>query len=173
MVEFALSVMFLLLILFSVLYFGRYYLISQVLLFAAQEGAKIAARTPNLTDDTNRGMLRGFTTGGAEFNSSSVIYTALSSAGLLSQKTSGSLPPGSSVQILPWDASSTNIPIPAGTVAVRITYPFQLVGNPFTGKSNGSVQSVALAMSFNKPALQFPNLNISQQAVAAEEVYQQ
>jgi len=180
MVEFALSIMFLLLILFSVLYFGRYYLISQVLLFAAQEGAKIAARTPNLSDNATRDMVRGFTTGGVQINPNSVIFTALASAGLLSQPvsgnkppTSGNLPPGSSVQILPWDASSNSTPIPAGTVAVMITYPFELIGNPFSGQNNNPVQSVALAMSFDKPAIQFPNFNVSQQAVAAEEVYQQ
>jgi Flp pilus assembly protein TadG len=179
MIEFALSIMFLLLILFSVLYFGRYFLISQVLLFAAQEGAKIAARTPNLSDNTTRDMVRGFSTNGAETNPNSVIYTALASAGLLSQPvsgstppTSGNMPPGSSIQILPWDAGSTNT-IPPGTVAVVITYPFELVGNPFTGASSNPVKSVALAMSFSQPPIQFPNFNISQQAVAAEEVYQQ
>lgn len=76
------------------------------------------------------------------------------------------------MQILPWDAGATSTPIPVGTVAVLITYPFEFVGNPFTGQ-NGTVKSVALAMSFDKPAIQFPNFNISQQAVAAEEVYQQ
>lgn len=93
MVEFALSMMFLLLILFSVLYFGRYYLISQVLLLAAQEGAKIAARTPNLSDNATRDMVRGFTTSGASTNPNSVIFTALASAGLLSKPVVGSTAP--------------------------------------------------------------------------------
>ena len=172
MIEFALAIPFLLLILFSVLYFGRYFLVSQVLLFAAQEGAKIASRTPGLSNNSTRDMVRGFTTGGAAANTNSVIYTALASAGLLSQTNSGSMPPGSSIQILPWDGASGTA-IPAGTVAVNITYPFQLLGNPFTGQSTGSVQSVAVAMSFTAPALKFPNFKISQQAVAAEEVYQQ
>jgi Flp pilus assembly protein TadG len=173
MIEFALSIPFLLLILFSVLYFGRYFLVAQVLLYAAQEGAKIASRTPYLSDDNVRSTLRGFTIDGAQYNTNSVVYKAFASAGLLSQTTAGNLPPGSNVQILPWDATAnTNNPIPPGTVAVRINYPFQLIGNPFTGASNGSVKSFALAMSFTAPALKFPNFTISQQAVAAEEIYQ-
>lgn len=172
MVEFALSVMFLLLILFSVLYFGRYFLISQVLLYAAEEGARIASRTPDLSDDTTRDMVRGFTTGGAMSNQNSVIYAVLSSAGLLSQKNSGNLPAGSSVQILPWDGTANNVAIPAGTIGVAITYPFNLLGGPVAGNA-GPVQNLNLAMSFNGHPIQFLNFNITQQAVAAQEVYQQ
>lgn len=154
-------------------------MISQVLLFAAQEGAKIAARTPDLSNNATRDMVRGFTTAGVETNPNSVIFTALASAGLLSQPvvgftppTSGNLPPGASVQILPWDAGAANAPIPPGTIAVIITYPFELIGNPFNSGKSGP-PNLALAMSFTAPAIQFPNFNIAQQAVAAEEVYQQ
>ncbi len=124
MIEFALAIPFLMLILFSVLYFGRYFLISQILLYAAQEGAKTASRTPNLSDDNVRNMVRGFTTDGAQLNTNSVIYAALASARLLSQTTSGNLPNGSSIQILPWDGTGVGNTIPAGTVAVKITYSF-------------------------------------------------
>ncbi len=179
MVEFALCLPFLFLILVSILYFGRYFLLAQVLLYAAQEGAKVAARTPNLSDSTTRDSVRGFTTGGAQSNTNSVIYTALASAHLLSQSSQnssgGNLPSGGSIQILPWDATGTStVNTPAGTVQVVINYPFQLLGNPFTGASEGSVNgTLAVAMSFTGPALQFPNFTITEQSTAAQEVYQQ
>ncbi len=40
MIEMALSFPFLLLLLVAILFFGRYFLITQVLLYAAQEGAE-------------------------------------------------------------------------------------------------------------------------------------
>jgi len=86
------------------------------------------------------------------------------------------LPPGASVQILPWDQGTgpnVNYVPPTGTLAVVVNYPFQLLINPFTGQSNGSVSSVSVAMSFSGPALQFPNFTITEQAVAAQQVYQQ
>src|SRR5271170_1151628 len=129
MVEFALSVPFLLLILVSVVFFGRYFLIAQVLLSAAQEGAKIAARTPNLSDPNVRDMVRGFSVTGAEVSPNSVIYGALASANLLSGTISGNMPPGSQVEILPWDATASDTIPPPGTLAVKIAYPFQLLGN--------------------------------------------
>jgi Flp pilus assembly protein TadG len=173
LVEFALSMPFLFLIIVSVVYFGRYFLLAQVLLYAAQEGAKVAATTPNLSDDTVRGMVRGFTITGGATNSNSAIYSAFASANLLSNKTSGNLPPGASVQILPWDASAnTTVIPPAGTLAVVVSYPFQLLGNLFTGASTGSVQSFAVQMGFNGTPLKFPNFTITQTAVAAQQVYQ-
>lgn len=174
MVEFALAMPFLFLIIVSILYFGRYFLMAQTLLYAAQEGARIAASTPNLSNDIVRSTVRGFDLGGGVVNTNSAIYSAFASANLLSNRTSGNLPPGASVQILPWDASGTTTYVPpAGTVSVVINYPFQLLGNPFTGQNNGSVSNVAVAMSFTGPALQFPKFIITEQAVAAQEIYQQ
>ena len=165
MVEFAISFPFLLLILIAMLFFGRYFLISQVLLYAAQEAAKIAARTPNLNDDTVRSAIRGFTTAGQQLNTNSLLYSALASAQILSQGNSGNLPPGSAVQILPWDATAADTLPPQGTVEVVIKYPFELNGNPF----NGPTPSVAIAMTVDgsKPPVRFLNFTISQQAVAA------
>jgi Flp pilus assembly protein TadG len=175
MVEFALCMPFLFLILIAILYFGRYFLIAQVLLYAAQEGAKVASRTPNLSDSATRDMVRGFTTGGTALNPNSVIYSACASASLLSNKTSGNLPNGANVQILPWDSTGNgSFTAPPGTVAVLISYPFQLLGSPFTGPlGTGSVKSLTVAMSFTGQPLRFPNFAITQQAVAAQEVYQQ
>ncbi len=181
MVEFAIATPFVFLILISILYFGRYFLMAQVLLYAAQEGAKLAANTPNLSDDTTRSNVKGFSAGGTATNTSSPIYGALASAGLLSNGVNnansvGNLPPGASVQILPWDQGTgpnVNYVPPAGTLAVVVNYPFQLLVNPFSGQSNGSVSGVAVAMSLSGPALQFPNFTITEQAVTAQQVYQQ
>ncbi len=171
MIEFAMCIPFLLLIMVAVLFFGRYFFITQVLLYAAQETAKIAARTPNLSDETTREMVRGFTTTGSGINANSLLYSALGAARLLSQSTTGDLPPGAVVEIMPWDAQGNDVLPPAGTIAVRIDYPFQLLGNPFQGPS----KSVAIATTVegNPKAIKFLNFTISQKAVAAEEVYQQ
>lgn len=175
MIEFALAMPFLFLILVAVVYLGRYFLMAQVLLYAAQAGAQIASSTPNLSDDNTRSMVRGFTPDGKQFNNNSVIFSALAAAKLLSQKTSGDLPPGGSVQILPWDSNGggANLNIPPGTVAVVINYPFQFLANPFTGRSYTSVNNVAVSMSFTAPALQFPQFTIAEQAVAPQAIYQQ
>jgi hypothetical protein len=175
MIEFALAIPFLLLILVAVLFFGRYFFIAQILLYGAQETAKIAARTPNLADDLTRDNLRGFTTTGTALNENSLLYGALSAAHLLSQTTAGSMPPGSVVRILPWDAGAGDTLPPAGTVSVRVDYPFQLTGNPFQGPTSSPIPFVAVATTVTGPpqSIQFLNFTISQTAVAAQEVYQQ
>jgi hypothetical protein len=172
MIEFALSFPFLLFMLVSILYFGRYFLIAQVLLAAAQEGAKIAARTPNLSDDNVRDMLRGFTKYGVETNPNSVIYGALASANLLSGTISGNMPPGSQVEILPWDQTVGDILPPPGTIAVKIAYPFQFLGSNLGNPFSGNV-AIAFTVDGSKPAFVFPNFTISQQVTAAQEIYQQ
>src|ERR1700733_4569400 len=130
MVEFAISFPFLLLLLISIIFFGRYFFIAQVLLYAAQEGAKVAARTPNLSDPDVRGQVRGFTLSGAQLNPNSIMYTAIASANLLSGGNTGNMPPGSRVEIFRnfaadnWDADGTAADTTAMcTVQVRIDYP--------------------------------------------------
>ena len=174
MVEFAISVPFLFLILAAVLFFGRYFFVAQILLNASQEGAKIAASTANLSDENTRDLLRGFTTAGAQSNTNSVLYAALSAANLLSQGNSGDLPQGSKIEILPWDSDgSPGDTIPAGTVAVRIDYPFSLFGTGSTGASPNSTMTLKVALSFDKPPVTFNNFTITQRAVAAQQIYQQ
>ncbi len=162
MVEFALSFPFLLIILFSVLFFGQYFLQAQSILYAAQQGALTASRTPNLTNTTVRDNVRGFTTGGAVVNTNSVIYAALFSANLLQN---GNLPPNAAVEILPWDADPIENP-PAGTVEVKINYPFQPFGIQFGTSLN-------IALTFNGAAgLQFKNFTLTERALALQQVFQ-
>jgi Flp pilus assembly protein TadG len=172
MIEFALSMPFLLLIVIGIMYFGRYLLIAQTLLYAAQEGVRVAAKTPNLADEGTRDTIRGFSTSGTTVNTNSVIYTALASAKLLSQGISGDMPTGSRVEILPWDSDGTAADtIPPGTVAVRIDYPFQLIGNAFNPSKTQTI-SIAMAFQGQGTPVKFLNFTVSQRAVAAEEIYQ-
>ena len=174
MVELALSMPFLMLLFVAMLFFGRYFLIAQTLLYAAQEGAKMASRTPNLSDPDVRTMIKGFSSGGAQANGS-LISAALGSANLLSNGTSGNLPEGAKIEILPWesDGSVADGLVPAGTVQVRIDYPFGLLANPFKTNAIAS-QSVGVAMTANGSGrpVQFHNFMISQRATAAWEIYQ-
>lgn len=172
MVEFALAVPFLLLILIAALYFGLYFMTAQITWNAAQAAAQVAAVTPNLSDPTNRDNLRGFSTSGTTVNTNSVIYSSFAAANLLSQGNTGNMPNGSSIQILPWDSDGTAADvIPPGTVAVRINYPFSFLGGPF---GSGAMNTVAVnAPEYSSAqSLPFYNFVISQEAVAAQTVYQ-
>ncbi len=176
MIEFALSMPFLLLILVSILFFGRYFLITQVLLYTAQQGAKVASTTANLNIDNIRDAVRGFYAGsaGGEANNTSVIYAGLASANLLSQGNSGNLPAGSKVEILPWDADgSTGDITPPGVVEVRIDYPFQLIGNPFSPNGPNFTVGITNTLNNNGSPLHFYNFTITQRAVASQQIYQQ
>lgn len=172
MVEFALCSTVLFLIMFAIMFFGRYYLVSQVLLYAAQEGVKIASRTPNLSNAQVRDGIRGFA-GKAAFNPSSPIYVALGSANLLSNNNTGNLPNGAKIEILPWDSDGTAADtIPPGTIGVRIDYPFQLCGNVFSGAPS-QVIGVWLTLDQQKgSAVTFNNFTLTQRAIAAQEIYQ-
>jgi len=177
MVELGLSMPFLMLIFIAILFFGRYFLMTQALLYAAEEGAKLASRTPNLTDSDTRSQVRGFTigSGGGQVNPQSLIFTALGAANLLSNGQTGNLPSGAKVEILPWDSDGTpgDIAVPLGTVQVRIDYPFALLANPFGGTGIAS-QNIGIAMTANGSGrpVQFSNFTMTQRATAAWEVYQ-
>jgi hypothetical protein len=175
MVELAVSMPFLMLIFIAILFFGRYFLMAQTILYAAEEGAKLASRTANLTDPDTRAQVRGFTASGGQLNSLSLVYRALGAANLLSNGQTGDLPPGAKVEILPWDSdgSAADSSLPPGTVQMRIDYPFSLLANPF-GASAVVSQNVAVAMTANGSgrAVQFKNFIISQRATAAWEIYQ-
>lgn len=174
MVEFALAIPFLLLILIAIMYFGRAFLVSQVLLNAAQEGARVASRTPNLNDSAVRDMVRGFSVGGSGINENSVIFANVASARLLSNGATGDLPAGASIKILPWDADgSAGDTTPPGTVAVRIEYPFQLIGSPFVAGDPAPDIAIATSIDGSGAPVSFVNFTISERAVASQEVYQE
>jgi Flp pilus assembly protein TadG len=174
LVEIALSIPFLLLCLVAIMYFGRAYYIVQTCTFAAQEGAKVAARLPNLSDPNTREYVRGFTAGGAGSNPKSVIYNILGGATMLSNGRTGDLPPQASVKILPWDATDANDVSPSGTITVVVTYPFSLLVNPFTGRPSGETTQVNIAMAADDTnPVQFGDFSIRQTATVSPQVYQE
>lgn len=179
LVEFAFAIPFLLLCVVAVIYFGRAFYVSQILSYAAQEGARAASSMPNLNDPAVRDAVRGFTTSGDASNTNSVIYSILHDANLLSggaSVASGKLPPSAVVKILPWDGDgSAQDSVPAGTVAVRVDYPFSIVINPFTGQSATPVTSISIALTAN-PAdrpVSFGDFRMSEKATVAQSIYQE
>lgn len=175
MVEFAFAIPFLLLIVLTIIYFGRVFYTKQAVAMACQEAARLASRTPNLNDSLVRSNLVGFTTTGDAVNASSVVTQALGSAGLLSQGTTGSLPPGSVVKVLPYDSDgSVEETIAPGTVGVRIEYPFVFIGSAFpaANQNNEFGNSVGLWSGWGGSPVSFLNFLISERAVSFTEVYQ-
>lgn len=164
MVEFALSLPLVLLLLVATMYFGRAFYVKQIVTMAAQEGTRMIARVPGLADNGSRDYMRGFTTDGQAINTNSPIYIALAAGHLLDgpNGTSGNLPAGSHIEVLPWDNSSVNLA--PGTVSVKIDYPFTFVG----GSNFGTIR---IWSGPDGAAIPFANTLISEQAVAAQEVY--
>jgi len=169
MVEFAIALPVLTFFLVALLFFGRYFMVAQVILHAAQEGAKVASRTPNLNDQDTRDLVRGFNIGGSGTNPNSVIYRALGSARLLSQQTTGDLPPGAGILIMPFDNDDGTTP--PGAVSVKISYPFELWGNPFNPGSSQDIK-IGFTPAGGGTPFAFHNFTIVEQAVAADEIYQ-
>ncbi len=169
MVEFALCIPLLMLFIFGIIYFGRSFYTKQIVTMSVQEGARMACRMPDLSNSSSRDYVRGFTVTGQSINTNSPIYQALAAGHLLSgpQGSSGDLPPGSSVSILPWDDNS--IAMPAGTVGVRIQYPFVFIGSAFPGNLSKAGQ-VKIWMGPDGPPVPFLDTLITEQAVATQEV---
>lgn len=181
LVEMALALPILLIALVAIIYFGRAFYAKQILSYAAQEGARAAARIPNLADPSVRDAIRGFTTDGALVGTDdpstnpSPVYRALSAAHMLSgaDRAHGDLPPGASVEILPWDEGGSSM---TDTVTVQIKYPFGLMVDSQTGKGPDTfADSVNISLGGSTPdgAVSFANGTISESASAAQEIYQQ
>jgi Flp pilus assembly protein TadG len=169
MVEMVLSIPFLLLALFSIIYFGRFFYTSQVITYAAQEGARVASRVPNLQDSDVRAAVAGFTANGTAVNTNSVVYGAFSSARLLTNGTTGNLPTGAKVKLLPWDSDgSPDDQVPVGTVAVRIQYPFKLLG-----QDPNATGHLTLSLGTQDPIADLADFVLSEKATASQEIYQE
>lgn len=179
MVELAFALPLVLLCLVAIIYFGRAFYTKQILSYAAQEGARSAARIPNLKDSSVRDAVRGFTTDGASTgpddpaSNPSPIYKALSAAHMLDgdDGTHGNLPPGASVKILPWDDGGSS----ADTVTVEIQYPFGLMVSNKTGQnaSDKFGDSVNISLGKADSAIPFANTTLAESASAAQEIFQE
>ncbi|MBX9696090.1 MAG: hypothetical protein K2Z81_27125, partial [Cyanobacteria bacterium] len=81
------------------------------------------------------------------------------------------LPAGASVRVLPWDSDgSADDAIPEGTVALRIDYPFKLLGSSFSNSTDDSIQ-VWTGEGGNP--VSFGDFTISEKTVALQELYVQ
>lgn len=173
--EFSLAIPFILLIIVAIMYFGRVFYVKQTVSLASQEGARVLSRIPDLADPGRREFVVGFSPDGTLVNPDSVVAGALGSARLLSAQTTGNLPPGSKVRVLPWDASGDpEDVIPPGTIALRIEYPFQFLANPFSsGTSSEFGNQIDIWTGPDGPPISFLNFPISERTVAMPELYQQ
>lgn len=172
LVEFALAIPFILLVLVAIMFFGRVFYVKQTVSLASQEGVRALSRIPNLSDPAVREFVVGFSPDGSLVNPNSVVVSALGSANLLSAHTTGNLPPGSKVRVLPWDSGGDpEDVIPQGTIAVRIEYPFNFTQNPFNGSSDFG-NSIDIWSGPDGNPVSFVNFPISERAVAMPELYQ-
>lgn len=177
MVEAALAIPFMLLCVYGILFFGKVSFTDQILVSAAQETARVAAATPNLNDPSVRDWVRGFSADGKQSNTNAVPYKILAAANLLSNGASGDLPPGAAVQILPWDATDPADVPQAGTISVRVRYPFSLLKNVFTGQSTAQVEPAEIRLKYSldpsDDAYRFPDISLSERATVAQQIYQE
>ncbi len=179
MVEFALCIPFLLMLLLGMIYFGRYFFAAQTLVFAAQETARLAARTPNLSDPAVRDAIRGFSQDGALLgpddtaSNPSPVYNALSAARMLSSedRAHGNMPAGASIKILPFDNEGGSAE--SEIVTVEIQYPFGLTMDYSTGENAGNYgESIDIDTGAGSKLASFGNMNIKESASAALEICQ-
>jgi Flp pilus assembly protein TadG len=176
LIEFAFAAPILLMFLVGIVYFGKAFFQIQVLAFTAQEGARAAARVPNLQDSATRDFVRGFGGNGAAVNTSSIIYQSLGAASLLSNGNTGNLPAGASIKILPWDSDGTAAAtVQPGTIGILVQYPFSLLINPFTQQSGTPVTAVNIPLTLDPsaPQITFPDFAMTEKATVSQEVYQQ
>ncbi|MBX9689816.1 MAG: pilus assembly protein [Candidatus Obscuribacterales bacterium] len=178
LVEFALSIPFLILAIVAIVYFGKAFYVKQVLSYAAQNAARSAARMPRLSDESVRDSLRGFSVDGALIgpddpqSNPSPVYRALSAAHMLSSDDGmhGDLPEGASVQILPFDEGESNSEI----VTVKIQYPFGLMHDWRSNQGDSEFgETITISEGVPNSGISFGESDIIESASAAQEIYQQ
>ena len=163
MVEFAFSLPFFLLIMLTILFFGRYFYIKQVVLSACQEAARRLSTSANLASADNRQAITGFDTSGNLVNGTAPVAVLLKGAGLFS---GDNLPVGSSVKVLPFDAEGDDPVVQDGTLAVKITYPFNFMAG------QGQNDYVAVYSGDDGAPVRFENGLISEIAVSHMDISQ-
>lgn len=157
MLEFAFALPFLLLIVVTIIYFGRVFYIKQIVLSAAQQAARAASRIPNASANK-------------ELYIDPIIAAALFNARLISDNT---LPAWVQTQV----TTPANL---SGAVAVQVSYPFVFVPSPnqpnqpaseFDATSFG-VYAGDASTTGGSSSVPFYNFTIAEKAVALSEVYQ-
>ena len=171
MVEFAFSLPFFLLIMITILYFGRYFYLKQVIFSACQEAARSLSTSANLNDAAARRLVTGFDENGALVEATAPVAVLLGNANLLSQGNTGDLPAGASIRVLPYEATGTDPTLPDGTIAVKIDYPFVFIGSPFDASAKGEFTGTVSVYSGEggSPVI-FPDNLISEIAVSGQQI---
>lgn len=171
MVEFAFSLPFLLIIILSIMYFGRIFYIKQALVSACQESARALSRIPNAkADPAVYQEVLGYDEDGQAIggnSDNSIIAKALGGAQLLSNGNTGNLPTGSKVTV--------NWPEENGSLTVEITYPFKALASSFQNTSDypgGTYVYSGEGGAANGDKIPFTDFPITEKAVALSEVYQ-
>lgn len=169
MVEFALCIPCLLLFVVAIIYFGKLFYTKQIVIMAAQEGARLSSRLPNMDNSANRDYARGFGISGEAINIDSPVYRAMAAGHLLTGTNgeSGDLPAGSTVEILPWDDPSVNLP--QGVISVRIKYPFTFLSSANSPSQFGKTFDVYTGADGSP--ISFADQLVTEQAVASQEVF--
>lgn len=154
MLEFAFALPFLLLIVVTIIYFGRVFYIKQIVLSAAQQAARAASRIPNASANK-------------DIYIDPIIAQTLFNARLISDTT---LPAWVQTQV------TTQSGLPAGTVAVQVNYPFVFIGSPGAPNQPASEfdpQTFGVYAGDGGPtSVPFYNFTITETAVALSEVFQ-
>lgn len=174
LVEFALAIPFVVLVLVAIMYFGRVFFVKQAVLLATQEAARDLSRIPSELLDSPIFLENrvGYTSTGQATNSDSVAAGILGAANLLSGGKTGDLPPGSRVDVyylqgstLPGGAS-----LPQGAIAVRISYPFKFIGDPFGNNPSEFGNSIDVWSGEGGDPVRFSDFDISELTVSVKEI---
>jgi Flp pilus assembly protein TadG len=173
LVETALCLPLLLIFLVAIVYFGKLFYTCQITAYASQQGARLAGKLPNLQDAGAREKVRGFTLTGKAANRQSIIYRTLSCGHLLTNGSSGDLPTGSKILILPYD-NLAGYTTPPGTVSVVIAYQFRLLQHNDEDTDDLSIPVPALDSQKQSPrTLSFPSFTLTEQATVPRELYEE
>lgn len=167
MLELCLCLPFLLLVISAIFYFGRLFFTQQVVAYAARQGAESLRRVPNIVEPSIRESITGFSTSGRTTFENAPIRRIFSSAGLLSQGNNGDLPPGSKFEVLPFDDRTHQLSS-AGTIGVRIEYPFSFFPSGATGEDKQSDDSITPESA--KSSSQFGKYMVTFEATVPAEI---
>lgn len=173
MIELCLCLPFIVLCLGAIYFLGKLFYTQQVVCHAAQQGARIARKLPDLDNPVIRDHVRGFSEDGKALDCSATMYRLLASAGLLSQGCMGDLPPSARIRVLPFDGNA-DATLPPGSISVQIEYPFQFF--PRQGRGSSSTRFGVPVVTPGEHASQmqwFPDYTIKFEAIVPAEMYQE
>ena len=174
LVEFALAIPFILLIIVAIMYFGRVFYVKQAVLLATQEAARDLSRIPSELLDSPVFLENrvGYTSTGQATNGDSVASGILGAANLLSGGKTGDLPPGSRVDVyyLQGSALPSGTSLPQGAVAVRISYPFKFIGDPFGNSASEFGSSIDVWSGEGGDPVSFSDFDVSELTVSVKEI---